>query len=172
MPKNKTNIEYINISHTQRMPTIIINDLKEFRKVLNKIQPVFICVGHDDYELRVKSLSKRGDLNEKTIKEKCTEFIISNNGIAYLLPGWNYRNLFDFEKGIAQGFEYGDTYYLAKEGNFKFFEEYKESILLGYTNKNDFLTANKLGFRGCKDDIKNRKYTEYRKERSLPMEAW
>ena len=81
-------------------------------------------------------------------------FMFWSGNVAFKIKNNNYKNIFDMENGISEGFPDGNKYYDAIKKGFSNYEEYSKAIALGYNNKIEYDDSQKLGFRGSLEEIK------------------
>ena len=130
------NMRYIKIKNKENISTIEIDDFNDFLKLIEEYRPkiIFVKIGNN--------------------KLDSGYFMFWSGNVAFKIKNNNYKNIFDMENGISEGFPDGNKYYDAIKKGFSNYEEYSKAIAVGYNNKIEYDDSQKLGFRGSLEEIK------------------
>lgn len=175
MEQQHTQKLYYNIEGYRQFPTILLDEIEVFEKLVVKYQPEFIWITQKKRQVE----SEKNDLiaritpNQKLV----TAFCFVHDGIMYEANAMNFRTIEDYKTGVGKGFAMGDEYYTATAAGFIDKTEYDEATKAGFTERINYLNAKETGFLGAFDNLKlavnqgRLNPTEYKKIKNLKNDA-
>lgn len=151
----KNQFKYIEVDSFKNLPIIKLSSLKDFMNLLDEFKPKHLFTKIEKANNEEQSQDKtdflsrtRGLINSVAGGSTNSEFYFVADKTVYSVDGKGYKNLEDYEKGVAANFETGEDYYASVDGGYSDFEEYKQSLSDGFKTKEEFEKAKNTGFIG------------------------
>ena len=176
MKSNLKSLKYLEIKDLKNATLIILKSIKEFANLIDELNPKFVYykepeIAMNDSDLnRYKGNSKDewkeyytdnncDNINDNLVDsyeyyeeqydiKEFSQFYLYDNGVMYVLNGWNYRSLYDMLDGDENGFLIGDFYYLSKQMGTKIFSDFVNMKFKGYTNISVYQDSKNKGYVG------------------------
>jgi len=148
-------LKYIEVDSFKNLPIIKLASLDDFVNLIAEYSPKHLFTKVESSENEKTENEKtdffsrtKGLINSVAGGGTKTEFYFVEDNTVYAVSGNGYKNLEDYNKGVAAKFQTGDEYYASLEGGYANYEEYKESMSDGFSNKEEFEKAKNTGFIG------------------------